>query len=90
MRFVTVAASILLFSTSTAYADRAEADRCASTLPPVSKTLYDQSLAEVLGGETPRDALTANARAMVMGSSLSRTDARSAAEAAAPCLQLAR
>ena len=89
MRFLTMAGFTLLATASAAHADRAAADRCASALPPASKTLYEASLAEVLGGETPRDALTGNARAMVMNGSLSRADARPAAEAAAPCLQQA-
>jgi hypothetical protein len=73
-----------------AHADRAAADHCAAALPPASQSLYEQSLPEVLGGEAIRDALTANARAMVMSGSLSRAAARPAAEAAAPCLAQAR
>jgi len=85
-RYLTVAALALLFTTAAAHADRAAADRCAAGLQPASKELYAASLAEVLGGESPKDALTANARAMVMGGKLSRAEARPAAEAAAPCL----
>jgi hypothetical protein len=81
---------VLLVAAPAAHADRAAADRCASTLAPASKTLYEQSLPEVLGGESVRDALTANARSMVMAGSLSRDAARPAAQAAAPCLQQAR
>jgi hypothetical protein len=90
MRIVTVATLVLLFAAPGARADRAAADRCAAGLPPASKALYDASLAEVLGGETPKDALTANARAMVMNGTLPRANARPAAEAAAPCLMQAR
>jgi hypothetical protein len=90
---VTIAALVAIFvviTAPTARADRAAADKCATTLSGVSKTLYDQSLAEVMGGETVRDALTSHARGMVIGGSLSRTDARTAAEVAAPCLEQAR
>ena len=79
-------ATLGLIYASAAYADRAAADRCAAALPPASQALYEQSLPEVLGGEAIRDALTANARTMVMSGSLSRTAARPAAQAAAPCL----
>jgi hypothetical protein len=81
---------VLLAIASTAHADRAAADRCAAALPPASKALYNASLAEVLGGESPKDALTGNARAMVMNGTLPRADARPAANAAAPCLMQAR
>jgi len=90
-RMLAAAAGIVtLFTVSAAHADRAAADRCAAALPPASKALYDASLAEVLGGQAPKDALTGNARAMVMSGKLSRADARPAAEAAAPCLMQAR
>jgi hypothetical protein len=90
MRIVTTAALALLVAAPAARADRAAADRCAAGLAPASKTLYSASLAEVLGGESPKDALTGNARAMVMNGTLSRANARPAAEAAAPCLMQAR
>lgn len=87
MRGSLVAAGfVLLITSSAAFADRAAADRCAAALSPASKALYEASVAEVLGGETPKDALTGNARAMVMNGSLSRSDARPSAQAAAPCL----
>lgn len=73
-------------TTSPAHADRAAADRCAASLQPASKALYQASLAEVIGGMSPKDALTEHARAMVMSGQLSRADARPAAEAAGPCL----
>ena len=79
MRFLIAAASILVLGSSAAYADRAAGDRCASTLPPASMRLYEASLAEVMGGELPRDALRANAREMVMNSTLSRANAQPAA-----------
>ena len=86
-RFPIAAGLVLLATSSAALADRAAADRCAASLQPAGKALYDASLSEVLGGESVRDALTGNARSMVMGGQLSRSDARPAAEAAAPCLQ---
>jgi hypothetical protein len=89
-RVPAVAAAALLAMVTAAHADRAAADRCAAALPAASKALYNASLAEVLGGETPKDALTGNARTMVMNGSLSRSAARPAAEAAAPCLQQLR
>lgn len=89
-RILTIATLSLLLGSTAALADRAAADRCAAGLSPASKALYSASLAEVLGGESPKDALTANARAMVMNGTLSRANARPAAEAAAPCLMQAR
>jgi len=90
MRVLTIATLSLLLVAPAARADRAAADRCAASLSPSSKALYSASLAEVLGGESPKDALTGNARAMVMNGTLSRANARPAAEAAAPCLMQAR
>ena len=87
MRFMLIAGSILLLSNSTSHADRVAADRCAAALPPASRSLYEASLAEVLGGELPRDALAANGRAIVMDGSLPRGNARPAAVAAGSCLQ---
>ena len=85
-RLFATACVMLLAMSSAALADRAAADRCAAGLSPSSKALYQASVPKVLGGETPKDALTTNARSMVMGGTLSRADARPAAEAAAPCL----
>lgn len=90
MRILTTAALAVLLAAPAARADRAAADRCAAGLSPASKALYNASLAEVLGGQSPRDALTGNARAMVMNGTLSRAEARPAAEAAGPCLMQAR
>ncbi|HWB50321.1 MAG TPA: hypothetical protein VG651_14520 [Stellaceae bacterium] len=90
LRIVTMAAFALLFAASTAHADRAAADACARKLSPQSKTIYDKSLSGVLSGQKPVDAVTAVARSMVMGGSMSRDTARPAAEAAGGCLRLAQ
>ncbi len=88
-RFLATLGIVVVGFASSAYADRAAADRCAAALPPVSKTIYDKSLPGVLGGEKVVDAVTASTRPMVMGGSLSRADARPAAEAAGTCLKQA-
>lgn len=90
MRILTAVVLGTLLGAPAALADRAAADRCAAGLAPASKALYSASLAEVLGGKSPKDALTGNARAMVMNGTLSRANARPAAEAAGPCLMQAR
>ncbi|HTZ35659.1 MAG TPA: hypothetical protein VMB84_06500 [Stellaceae bacterium] len=90
MRFFGAALLALLVATTAARADSLAASQCAAALPPNSKLLYDKSLPAVLGGTSIRDALTASARALVLGGSMSRNDARPAAQTAAPCLEKLR
>jgi len=73
-----------------AWADRPAADRCASALPAASKTMYNEALPAVVAGTTLADALRAVARPMVMNGSMTRDEARAAAEAAAACLAQAK
>jgi hypothetical protein len=90
VRYLIAALFVLGAGASAARADRAAADRCAASLPPAGKTLYDKSLSDVIGGSTIEDALRSSARPMVIMGSLSRDEARAAAEAAAPCLRQAQ
>jgi hypothetical protein len=86
----TIAGLVCAVSATNAYADRATADRCAAALPPASKQLYDKALPAVLAGQTLEDSLTPTARSMVFGGQLSISGARSAAQAAASCLEQAK
>ena len=85
-----VAVGVFLLVDSTAQADRAAADRCATSLPPASQTLYARAMSDVLAGKSLEDALTPPARWMVISGALSIAEARTAAGAAADCLKLAR
>jgi len=73
-----------------AWADRPAADRCASALPAASKTMYNEAVPAVVAGTAVADALRAVARPMVMNGSMTRDQARAAAEAAAACLAQAK
>jgi hypothetical protein len=90
IRHVAATGLIVLFAAGAAAGDRAAADRCAASLPPVSKTMYDKALPAVLAGQSMEDALTAVVRPMVIWGPISVADARPAAEAAATCLKLAK
>jgi hypothetical protein len=73
-----------------ASADQAGAQRCAAGLQPLSQQLFTRALPGVLGGASIPDALRNAAVSLVMSGAVSRADARAAAEAAGPCLQMAR
>jgi hypothetical protein len=90
VRLMMAAAVALVVAVPVARADRAAADHCAAALPPASQAIYNNSLAAVLHGQSAKDAITATTRSMVMGGTLSRADARPAAQAAGNCMQLLR
>jgi len=85
---VFLAAAVMGFGP--ALADRPAADRCASALPAASKTMYDEAVPAVMDCTAVADALRAVARPRVMNGSMTREEARAAAEAAAACLAQAK
>lgn len=84
------AATLALACTQPARADRPGAERCAAGLQPLGQQLFTRALPGVLGGASIPDALRSAATSLVMSGAVSRSDARAAAEAAGPCLQMAR
>lgn len=91
MAAILAAVLVLLIAAPAALADPAVADRCAATLPPAAKSLYNKALDDVVArGNSLEDALTPPARWMVISGSISVADARVAATAAAECLKKAR
>ncbi len=81
----TISTLLLLMLVAPACADQKAADACAQNLPKNSGAIYAQAQAQ--GGDL-RDAVKSVARAMVMAGTLSRAEARPAAEAAGQCLKL--
>jgi hypothetical protein len=87
---VMIALLAILLVAAPVLADRPAGGRCAATLPPTAKSLYDKALHDALAGNSLEDALTPPARWMVITGSISAADARVAAAAAAECLKQAK
>ena len=68
-------------------ADQAAAAACSAQLSKDGQLLYDKVAPTMTPKTDIKDALTGVARPMVMGGSMSRDTARTAAEAAGECLK---
>lgn len=68
-------------------ADQAAASACAAQLSKDGQLLYGKVAPTMTPQTNIKDALTGVARPMVMGGSMSRDTARTAAEAAGECLK---
>lgn len=68
-------------------ADQAAASACAAQLSKDGQLLYGKVAPTMTPQTDIKDALTSVARPMVMGGSMSRDTARTAAEAAGECLK---
>ncbi len=71
-----------------AHADQAAGNACAANLSPNGQMLYSKTAPTITPKSDIKDALTAQARPLVMNGTLSRDAARAAAEAAGECLKL--
>lgn len=84
-----VSASVLLIAmTTTGLADRKAADACATKLTPISKQIYEVTLAQNPTPETGRGLVVAETEKLIAQGKVSLGDARPAAEAAGQCLEL--
>ncbi len=89
-RVLLAAAAILLGAAATARADQAQGAACARTLSPDALKIYSLT-APGLGRDTPiRDALTSTVRPLVLTGQMGIGAARTAAGAAAECLEALR
>jgi len=70
------------------HADQAAATACSAKLSKDGQLLYGKVAPTMTPQTDIKDALTSVARPMVMGGSMSRDTARTAAEAAGECLKL--
>ncbi len=78
---------LVLVPVSAHAADQAAASACAAQLSPDGQLLYNKVAPTMTPKTDIKDALTGVARPMVMGGSMSRDNARAAAEAAGECLK---
>lgn len=65
------------------------AEQCAKALPAESRLIYDTSMKKLGGSASLRDVITAQTRSLVFAGQVRQSTARSSAEAAGKCLQLA-
>ncbi|MBX9758501.1 MAG: hypothetical protein K2Y29_06955 [Beijerinckiaceae bacterium] len=72
-----------------ASANRAEGDACAAGLSAESQTIYRGTLASNPTPQTARDIVKAQTEKLISEGKLSMFNARSAAQAAGKCLELA-
>jgi hypothetical protein len=82
------ASALLVVLPVAAHADQAAANACAANLSPNGQMLYNKTAPTMKPTSDIKDALTAQARPLVMNGTLSRDAARAAAEAAGECLKL--
>ena len=82
------AAALLGVLPVAAHADQAAANACAAGLSPNGQMLYNKTAPTMKPTSDIKDALTAQARPLVMNGTLTRDAARTAAEAAGECLKL--
>jgi hypothetical protein len=80
----------LLLSALGARADDLAAGRCAATLEPKARIVFDAVAARPERDFTLRAVLEARVRELVFTDRLTRAAARPAAEAASECLRIAR
>ncbi|HRJ62169.1 MAG TPA: hypothetical protein PKZ97_00255 [Azospirillaceae bacterium] len=83
-----IALAMSLAFSGAAMADAASAAKCADGLSANGKTLYSATAPRVKPDSKIADELRATARPLVMGGTLSRDDAKVAAEEAGKCLAL--
>lgn len=83
-----IAITISMAFCGPALADAAAATKCADGLSANGKTLYSATAPRVKPDSKIADDLRATARPLVMGGTLSRDDAKTAAEEAGKCLAL--
>lgn len=80
----------LLFSVLAAghaWADAKQAQSCAASLSPESKTIYEASSADVSAGGDIKSVLESKTRSLVIDGKVARSNARPSAEAAGACLK---
>jgi hypothetical protein len=75
--------------TRLAQASSPSAEQCAKGLPAESRLIYDASVKKLGGSASLRDVVTAQTRSLVFAGQVRQSTARSSAEAAGKCLQLA-
>lgn len=79
---------LLVLVPAAAFADQQAADTCAAKLGKDAATIYSASVAQISPGANLRETVKSVTRGMVRSGSLSRSDARPAAESAGTCLKL--
>lgn len=90
IRLLLATGLVIAVAMPVAHADRPAADRCAASLSPNSRAIYDRSLTDVVSGQSITDVVSTVTRAMVFAGLLPVGDARPSAIAAADCLKLVR
>ncbi len=89
-RIVPLIAVLCLFGAPVARADKAAASVCAASLQPHARLVFDAVSAKPEPGSRLRELIEARVRELVFMDRLMVSAARPAAEAASPCLRLAR
>lgn len=84
---ILIAALLSLVAIAPARADQAAANACAAALPAEAKLIYDKALPGATAGGALKDVIRSAAMSLVKGGELSRSSARSEAEAAGACLK---
>lgn len=73
-----------------AHADQAAGKTCAAALNAEGQAIYAAALPSAAPGANLRDLLTSTTRSLVMNGQVGRATAKTSAEAAGKCLELAR
>ena len=81
---------LYLVATPLAHADKAAANRCAASLQPYARLIFDAVIARPQPELMLRSVIEARTRELVFTDRLMVGDARPAAEAASQCLRISR
>jgi hypothetical protein len=87
MKFLPATGVLVMFPV-VALANQQAADDCAAKLPKNAAAIYSASAPQISPGANIRTIVTSVTRGMVRSGSLSRSEARPAAESAGSCLKL--
>ncbi|MFG1428231.1 hypothetical protein [Roseixanthobacter glucoisosaccharinicivorans] len=88
MTFKTIAALSLCLVSTSVFADRPAANKCAAGLTPDAQAIYAAAAPQFKPGVDARSVVTAQTKSLVMSGQINQGTARASAEAAATCLKM--
>ncbi|MFH1556280.1 MAG: hypothetical protein ABII76_15720 [Pseudomonadota bacterium] len=88
MTLKTIAALSLCLVSTSVFADRPAANKCAAGLAADSQAIYAAAAPQIKPGVDARAVITAQTKSLAMSGQINGATARASAEAAATCLKM--
>ncbi|HQS10848.1 MAG: hypothetical protein B7Y12_19065 [Rhizobiales bacterium 24-66-13] len=88
MTLKTIAALSLCLVSTSVFADRPAANKCAAGLAADSQAIYAAAAPQIKPGVDARAVITSQTKSLVMSGQINQGTARASAEAAATCLKM--